>query len=93
MPAFAGMTGGLAGQARSKNIFPDHSTIIPRYIIPLTSRFYTEGCLYSIFRYETGSGGRGMTLSLEMRRGGPAVQAAASWRTGRAPPGPVMAGR
>ena len=54
----------------------------------------TEGCLISIFRYETGSGGRGMTLALEMRRGGPAVQAAeGSRRTGRAPPGPVMAGR
>jgi hypothetical protein len=35
-----------------------------------------KGCLISIFRCGAGSGGRGMTRSLEMRRGGPAVQAA-----------------
>jgi hypothetical protein len=54
-----------------RNIFLPHSRATRA-----SSCLVTEGCLISIFRHEAGSGGRGMTARLEMRRAGPAVQAA-----------------
>ncbi len=48
----------------------------PGALIMRASCLVTEGCLYSIFRHETGSGGRGMTCASEMRAHGPAVEAA-----------------
>ena len=42
--------------------------------------------------HEAGSGGRGMTWCRRCEHHGPAVQAASSWRTSRAPRGPATAG-
>jgi hypothetical protein len=55
------------------------------------SRLGTEGCLYSIFRRGAGSGGRGMTLHRRCGARARRSKPQPSRRTGRAPPGPVMA--
>ena len=55
------------------------------------SRFDTEGCLISILRHETGSGGRGMTRNRRCDCVARRSKPQRSRRTCRAPPGPVMA--